>query len=166
MEFPTQNDWDLVSGHLYSFISPLRLKRTSIDSQEVPYLEGGKGKTLVFLHGLGSAKSQARSVLQGLVKYFRVIAVDISGLSWGVSLPGQKRHTLKNLSQWLNQFLDKVSVPSCYLVGHSSGSALAAYFAGTNPEKVEKLLLMALPDLLTEPAVMEISKISDFSNRT
>lgn len=143
----SQSDIEVLSSHVRSYLGPLKTKSLDIGDNSYRYLEGGQGPTVIFLHGMGTSKSQSRSLLQGLTQEYHVIAPDIPGFSWGLTLPSQQRHTLRSLSKWLNLFLDQADIRQCHIVAHSSGSALAAYFAGYFPEKVNSMFLMALPDL-------------------
>lgn len=149
MNLPSPSDLEVITGYFLSFLGDLKSSSVTIKGNRYSYLEGGKGDTLIFLHGMGTSKAQARSLLQALINDFHVIAVDVPGLSWETTLP-KSRHTLKNLSNWLNDFLNALSIDHCHLVGHSSGAAIAAYYAGTPLSRAETIVLMSLPDLRSD----------------
>lgn len=117
-----------------------------VDGEEFKYLEGGQGETIVFIHGLLGSKTQWRSIMQAYTGKYRVIAFDIPGLCQHNGF-NRKKHSLGNLSGWLEQVISQLRVDRVHLVCHSMGCALGAHFAATHPHRVNSLAFLAFPNL-------------------
>ncbi len=71
---------------------------------------------------------------------YRLIIPDLPAC--GFSEPLKKKHNLKNYSDWLNEFLESLSISEVIIIGHSFGSRIALVFTNHYPEKVKKLVLI------------------------
>lgn len=71
---------------------------------------------------------------------YRLIIPDLPAC--GFSDPLEKKHNLKNYSDWLNDFLENLSINEATIIGHSFGSRIALVFTNYYPKKVEKLVLI------------------------
>ncbi len=96
---------------------------------------------IVFLHGA----CHDHSVWTLLARWFAhhghsVLAVDLPGhsRSAGPLLPDVRAH-----ADWLLAFLDAAGVQRAALVGHSMGSLIALEAAGTAPDRIKHLALLA-----------------------
>lgn len=99
-------------------------------------------RTIVFLHGFGGQALQWQYQLRSFSIDNRVIALDLRGHGRSDSPPGS--YDMKQILGDLKAALDKLGVTDKFiLVGHSFGGAIAVEFAFTNPEKVERLILIA-----------------------
>jgi len=124
------------------------------------YYTAGKrnGRPLVLLHGMTSSGDVYREMMHELAAEFWLIAPDIPG--FGHSEMTQP-YTLAHLVEWLAAFQDALTLPPMILVGHSFGGALAAHYTLSDPEDVERLLLVApaiisptqMPDLLMKAGI-------------
>ncbi len=99
-------------------------------------------RTFVFLHGFGGQAMQWTHQLQRFSLENRVIALDLRG--HGLSDKPPSGYDMPRILADLESALDtlKVSQP-VVLVGHSFGGAIAAEFALTHPERIERLILIA-----------------------
>jgi pimeloyl-ACP methyl ester carboxylesterase len=123
----------------------------------IHYLDKGKGKNLVYIHGfLGSSW-----IYEELVEYFsdnyRVIAID--HLGHGKSdKPESESYELPELANFLEETLTKiVGDEKIILHGHSMGGMIAQIFA-TNPnlaKRLEGLVLMATAPILQNPGLVQ-----------
>ena len=50
---------------------------------------------------------------------------------------------IEDYASFLREFLEKLGIKKCILLGHSFGGSVAIYFAAHNPRIVEKLILVA-----------------------
>ncbi len=98
--------------------------------------------TFVFLHGFGGQAMQWNYQLQKFSLANRVIALDLRG--HGLSDKPASGYDMPTLQNDLLTALAVLRVTTpVVLVGHSFGGALAADFALTHPERVERLVLIA-----------------------
>lgn len=98
-----------------------------------------KKETIIFLHGFpGNHK--------GLTEFaeefdnFRLIIPDLPDCGKSHSL--DKKHELKNYAEWLDGFLEKLSIDKCIVIGHSFGARLALFFGGNYKKRAEKIVLI------------------------
>ncbi len=121
------------------------------------YLDKGKGKNLVYIHGfLGSSW-----LYEDFVEYFsnnyRVIAID--HLGHGKSdKPKSELYKLRDLTQYVEETLSKIiGDEKIILHGHSMGGMIALIYA-TTPEyakRLEGLVLMATAPKLQNPGLVK-----------
>ena len=137
-----------LSRYVRGYLGGLHSLCVEIEGEEFRYLEGGEGETIVFLHGILGSKTQWRSLMQSYTQDYRVLAIDIPGLCLHQTF-AQKKHTLRQLSIWLEKVLDRLRTDRVHLVCHSMGCALGSYFAATRPDKVQSLTMMAFPDVFS-----------------
>jgi long-chain acyl-CoA synthetase len=98
--------------------------------------------TLVFLHGFGGHARQWRYQLQEFSQSNRVIAIDLRG--HGRSDRPRTRYDMPEILADLDAVWDHLGLQKpVTLVGHSFGGAVAAEFAQRNPQRVERLVLIA-----------------------
>ena len=104
---------------------------------------------VIFLHGFGASLHTWEPWAQTLSKDLRVIRIDLPGS--GLSLPDLKGdYSDKRTLQILLALMDKLSLARTSLVGHSIGGRIAWTFAGTYPERMNKLVLVS-PDGFASP---------------
>jgi len=103
-------------------------------------IAGDEGLPLVFLHGLGGDAESWRLQLDGFSDDYRAIAWDMPG--YGDSAPLAEM-TFPALVDALSVLLDRLSVTSAHLVGHSLGGMIAQAFALAHPARVRSLTLAA-----------------------
>jgi pimeloyl-ACP methyl ester carboxylesterase len=113
------------------------------------YLRGGKGKTVVLLHGWGDAAAGLQPVYDYLRKDYDVIAVDLPGFG-GTQAPPQA-WGLDDYVTFVRDFLAKAGVKQVYaFVGHSNGGAIAIRGLGNGTLQAEKLVLLASAGIRNE----------------
>jgi pimeloyl-ACP methyl ester carboxylesterase len=108
------------------------------------YEDTGSGSPVLLLHGTAASLRYWDSVVSELTGH-RVIALDLLGFGHSP----KPRNVTYNVDTHLQSILDtltelKISKP-IILVGHSMGGLLALKFALKYPEKVKKLVLIAMP---------------------
>ena len=104
---------------------------------------------VIFLHGFGASLHTWEPWAQALSKDLRVIRIDLPGS--GLSLPDPTGdYSDKRSLQILLALMDKLGLARTSLVGNSIGGRIAWTFAGTYPERMNKLVLVA-PDGFASP---------------
>lgn len=106
-------------------------------------ISGDEGLPLIFLHGTGGDAESWRLQLDGFSDGYRAIAWDMPG--YGDSAPLVDM-TFPALVDAVSVLLDRLSVTSAHLVGHSLGGMIAHTFALAKPERVRSLTLAATSD--------------------
>lgn len=100
----------------------------------------GKGKDLIFLHGLGADRRQATAATQQL-QGCRVISIDMPGHG-DSDCRDAERFGFSQFTDVALALLDELGVASAVWGGISMGSGICLQAALRNPERVEGLLLV------------------------
>ena len=144
------SDYKTLSRYVSSYLGSLKTHEVCINDQEWKYIEGGKGKeTIIFIHGLMGSKMLWRSFMQHYMADYRVIAMDMPGLFVEQRLK-TKRHTFRELSNWLELFLEHLQVERFHLVAHSVGCGVATHFASSRPSMVSSIALLNHLDVCSD----------------
>lgn len=101
----------------------------------------GKGKPLVFIHGLSDNLLYWEFLATSLKNDFQIIRFDLRG--HGGSELGNEEITIDTYVEDLNGLLDELNVSNANLIGFSLGSAVAQAFTIKYPDKVDSLVLMS-----------------------
>jgi len=115
-------------------------KHISIDGTKIYYEEYGRGATLLLLHGAFASITNFQTIIPGLSKTFRVIAID---------LPGHGRSQRLDITSWQTQanycskFIDLLKLDSVYVYGFSNGGIIALHLIAARPDKVKKAIVHA-----------------------
>ncbi|AKT40250.1 alpha/beta fold hydrolase [Chondromyces crocatus] len=124
--------------------NPVTVHDVDLPEGRIRYLRAGtSGPAVLLLHGsmLDTAKLAWGRVMPALAGSFQVFAPD-----WprhGGSRPWRGAADQPALEQCLDRLLDHWGLPCASLVGHSMGGGVAAGYAITRPERVQRLVLVA-----------------------
>lgn len=114
----------------------------NVEGRRVHFIEAGRGEPLVLLHGAGGGAANWFRVLPELAESFRVIAPDLPG--FGLSDPIDPRPPLGHcIAVHLSGWLDRLGLERCRVAGTSFGGLVAARIASRDPERVDRLVLIA-----------------------
>lgn len=100
------------------------------------------GKPLILLHWFYSNSTEWKYMAPFLQERYRVYAIDIIG-DMGKSYAYNPPKSEIEVSQWFNQVLDGLSLNKVSICGHSNGGFQAMLIAQQNPDRIEKLILLA-----------------------
>ena len=103
------------------------------------YIECGKGKPLILLHGNQENSSYFKSQIKEFSMFYHVFALDTRG--HGKTPHGEDPFTLKAFSEDLFCFFNEHDICRAHILGFSDGANIAMLFALSHPEKVDKLIL-------------------------
>ena len=135
-------------------------KFIEIDGMNVHYRDEGKGFPIVLIHGTAASLHTWNGWSKELTKNYRVIRMDLP--AFGITGPNKSAvYSIKSYTEFLQQFLLEMKLEKFYLVGNSLGGNIAWNYAAENPEKVEKLVLVAasgLPTNKPQPWIFKLAK--------
>jgi pimeloyl-ACP methyl ester carboxylesterase len=112
-------------------------------------VDAGEGPPVLLIHGYGDTADGWRRVLPGLLKDHRVVAIDVP--PFGRSRMPSRDKLLDFYSDFFPELLDKFELERATVIGHSLGGAVALRLALDNPERVDRLGLVAPAGLGTSP---------------
>lgn len=100
---------------------------------------GGNGDVMLMVHGLGGSLANWEAVAPSFTSQFRVLALDLPG--FGLSQPRGDFRISTHVSA-VSRFIEAVGGPVT-LVGNSMGGLVCEFVAATNPDLVNRLVLVA-----------------------
>lgn len=115
-----------------------------IGGQRVFYHRSGRGSPLVLMHGYLLSHWSWRALIPGLAQDHDVIAIDLPG--YGESdrpSPSQFRYDAAGYLEAVIGVLDALGIERASLAGQSLGGAIALYTAARQPDRVDRLLVVA-----------------------
>src|SRR4051812_43569261 len=118
---------------------PFPRSRVRLGEQEMAYVDVGRGKPIVFLHGNPTSSYLWRNVIPHLVDLGRCIAPDLVGMGESGKLPhpGPGRDGVATHAAYPGAFLTEVELDEpVVLVLHDWGSALGFDWARRHPDQV------------------------------
>jgi 2-hydroxy-6-oxonona-2,4-dienedioate hydrolase len=139
--------WSAVAG------GEFRLRYIDAKGVRTRTIEAGEGPVLILLHGItGHLEAYHRNILPHAA-HFRTIAIDMLG--HGFTDKPNRDYEIKDYVEHLRDVLDALGVEKAHISGESLGGWVAARFAATYPERVDRLVLNTAGGMIADPRVME-----------
>jgi pimeloyl-ACP methyl ester carboxylesterase len=114
----------------------------TLEGLQVHYLEGGAGKPVVLVHGLGGQSQDWARLMPQLVRAgFHVYAPDLPGFG-ETSKPRDRTYSIREQAGFVEALLEAKGLDRVLLVGVSMGGWVAAMVALGAPQRVERLVLI------------------------
>ncbi len=108
----------------------------------IHYVErGNKGKSIIFIHGLGANIFTFRYGIEELSKYHKVYVLDLKGHGYSERMLNSD-YTLIEQARILLDFITKKKIGKVVAIGHSMGGEIVLLAYGLCPDKFEKLVLI------------------------
>ncbi len=132
-------------------------KQVQADEFTVHYLDGGRGETILLLHGFGADKDNWNRMARHLTANYRVVALDLPGFGMS-SRPEAASYTIPDQAARLDRIAAAIGLDSFHLAGNSMGGAIAGRYAAEFPDKVKTLGLLNTGGLANCPKKSEFWK--------
>lgn len=113
----------------------------TVNGHRTAYIRHGDGPPVVLLHGYAGAIWNWEHQIEPLGRRFTLFIPDLIGQ--GLSDKPRVAYTPAFYLDWLRGFLDAVGVRRAALVGHSMGGGLALSLGLSDPNRVDRLVLIA-----------------------
>ena len=107
----------------------------------VNYIQYGKGKDIILLHGWGQNIEMMKPLGDAFCDKYRITILDLPG--FGKSEEPHEPWTIGKYSEMLEEFVETVGIKKPIVIGHSFGGRLAIRYSAQNP--IEKLVLFGSP---------------------
>jgi pimeloyl-ACP methyl ester carboxylesterase len=105
----------------------------------------GKGKPILFIHGLGASSYTWNAITPQLAKTHRVLAIDLKGFG-DSDKPMDDAYTIADQAKLVRDFIARNDLHGLTLVGHSYGGAVAMSVAlddaASSKKRIERLVLI------------------------
>ena len=134
-------------------------KEVQVDDHKIVYLEGGKGETVVLLHGFGAHKDLWTAFAKYLKGYHLVIP-DIPGFGESSQVPTDS-YDIESQVGRIDRFVEVLKLDKFHMAGNSLGGAFTAVYGAKHPEKVLTLALLdtsGAPSQNKSEFVMQLEK--------
>ena len=127
-------------------LAGLSEKSIQVGQYTIVYLEGGRGESVLLLHGFGADKDNWNLFSQYVTKKYHVIAPDLPGFG----------ESSKIWSDWydigaqvkrVHEFVKEIGLNKFHLAGNSMGGLIAGVYAAMYPDEILTLGLL-------DPAVL------------
>jgi abhydrolase domain-containing protein 6 len=116
----------------------LTKKEIKIDDHNIVYLEGGKGPTILLLHGYTGDKDNWTMFAPYLTKDYHVVIPDIPGYGES-SMIEKASYDLSSQMSRLHKFAQALKLKKFHIVGNSMGGFFAGTYAVRYPDEVISL---------------------------
>lgn len=116
-------------------------KVTHVGDRFVSYLDSGKGRAVVLLHGLPTWGYLWHRVVPALERSRRVLVPDLPGCGWSDRSDRFDRSICRQAER-VAAWMQEVGLPRADVVGHGVGAAIALRLAALQPARVDKLVLV------------------------
>ena len=113
----------------------LTKKEIKIDDHNIVYLEGGKGPTILLLHGYTGNKDNWTRFAVYLTKDYHVVIPDIPGYGES-SMIEKDSYDLSNQMARLHKFAQAVELKKFHVAGNSMGGFFAGIYAVRYPDEI------------------------------
>jgi len=113
-------------------------KEIKIDDHNIVYLEGGKGPTILLLHGYTGNKDNWTLFAPYLTKDYHVVIPDIPGYG-DSSMIEAASYDLSSQMSRLHKFAQALELKKFHIVGNSMGGFFAGTYAVRYPDEVISL---------------------------
>jgi pimeloyl-ACP methyl ester carboxylesterase len=127
--------------HAIRFWAGLERHDVQVDDHQWVYLDGGKGETILFVHGFGAEKDRWGTFLPAFSKSYRLIVPDLPGFGEN-SRVATAKFDIPSQVMRLSKFIEAIGLDKFHVVGTSMGGYISAYYASEHPEKVMSLCLL------------------------
>lgn len=115
-------------------------KTAKVYGQEIHYYEAGTGPSVILLHGMVGTATDWALTLGPVSKNHHVYALEQIG--FGHSSKPMIEYKIATFVDFLQEFMRIQHIPKATVVGNSIGGWIAADFAATHPELVDRLVLV------------------------
>ncbi|MBQ3265611.1 MAG: alpha/beta hydrolase [Ruminococcus sp.] len=114
----------------------------NLQETKIFYEEYGAGEPLIFIHGsLSTGNETFQKQIHYFESSFRCICPDLR--CHGKSSGNSSQWDTKLLSEDIAEFMNKKSIISAHLIGHSMGGDVAMYCALNHPNRVSSVALIS-----------------------
>lgn len=112
------------------------------DGIKIFYESYGKGRPLIFIHGLGASSSMYKPQVEYFKNFFEVILIDLRGNGNSGKLDCHFENVLEMQTNDIKEILNLLKIEAAIFVGVSYGGVLIQKLAITYPETVKALVIV------------------------
>lgn len=129
----------IVTGLDKEFLS----ETATVNGITLHYVRGGKGPTVILIHGFPQDWSEYRPIMPRLAKQFTVIAVDLRGIGRSTAKSGG--YDAATMAEDVYQLVSRLKLEHVYVVGHDIGGHVAYAFFRRYPQAMRGAMILDTP---------------------
>lgn len=126
---------------MYAIIIVVKYMKIKIKNTLVNYIQYGKGKDIILLHGWGQNIEMMKPIGDNLAENFKITIIDFPG--FGESEEPKEAWNISMYAEMLGELVKKLNIKKPIIMGHSFGGRVAIRYSANNP--IEKLVLFGSP---------------------
>lgn len=115
--------------------------RINVKNIDVNYIQYGKGKDLVLLHGWGQNIEMMKPLGDKLEDKYKITIIDLPG--FGESEEPKEVFSIEDYCVVIEEIIKKLKIKKPTMIGHSFGGRISIVYASRN--EVDKLILFGSP---------------------
>ena len=100
----------------------------NVEGHRLAYHRMGKGRTILFVHGITTYSFIWRNIAPFFTSDFQVLCLDLLGCG-DSDKPLDQSYSIKNHARILKKFLDQLGIDRIHFVGHDIGGGIGQVFA-------------------------------------
>ncbi|HEV7706317.1 MAG TPA: alpha/beta hydrolase [Gemmatimonadaceae bacterium] len=137
---------------------------------KIAYVERGRGKVALFLHGYPLNGFQWRGAIERLSGHRLCIAPDYMGLGYS-EVAAEQSLAPEAQMEMIHALLETLSVSTVDIIANDSGGAIAQLFVAKYPERVRSLLLTNCDTAIDSPPpsfmpIIALAKAGQFADKS
>jgi len=137
----------------------LTVKSVNIQDFKIVYSEGGKGDTIILLHGFSANKDHWNNFAKNLTPRYHVIIPDLPGFGDSSKKPGAD-YSIGSQVERVRKFAEALKLEKFHIAGNSMGGNISGTFSATYPGMVKSLTLIDASGVKT-PVQSDRMKLSE-----
>ena len=122
-------------------LAGLSQKSIRVGQYTIVYLEGGRGDSVLLLHGFGADKDNWNLFSQYVTKSIMCIAPDLPGFGESSKIWGDQ-YDIGAQVERVHEFAKEIGLTRFHLAGNSMGGLIAGIYAATYPGEILTLGLL------------------------
>ncbi len=123
-----------------------------IDGEKIRYIQKGKGKDVLLIHGMPGSIEDWQPIIDSLSKTHKITAFDRPG--HGFSTANSYNYTLKENADITNKLIQQLDLNNVIVVGHSYGGSITANLATIGNDKIKSYIIVASPLYQFHPEIL------------
>ncbi len=131
-----------------------------MESTDLSFIQKGKGKDMLFLHGYLSSKEAFIGQIEYFSRFYRVTAIDFLGFGKSGELPSP--FSVGDYAAWLQERIGGLGLQKPHVVAHSFGCRVAVKLASQRGDSFDKMVLTGPAGIITNRGLSYKIKVKTY----
>lgn len=131
-----------VSKYIEHTRADLDNKSVTVGTHTIHYLEGGRGESVLLVHGFGGDKDNWTRFSRYLTDKYHIVSIDLPGFGESSRIP-QESYSVDAQIKRIHDFANTIGLKKYHIVGNSMGGCIAGVYAAEYPTEIISVGLFA-----------------------